>query len=48
MVDDAFGSFVRGVSVHDSYARLISVHGTHNLLIEKNVGFRIAGHGIFL
>jgi hypothetical protein len=48
MAGEVPNSFVRGISVHNSYARLLTIHGTHYLLVEKNVGFRIQGHNIFV
>jgi len=41
-------SFVRGISVHMSYARVLTIHGTHYLLVEKNVGYHVEGHNIFI
>lgn len=41
-------SFVRGVAVHDSYARFIAIHKTDFILFEKNVGCSIFGHNVFL
>ncbi len=41
-------SFVRGISVHDSYARVLTIHATHYLLVQKNVGYRVHGHNIFI
>src|SRR5215475_5794144 len=41
-------AFIRDNSIHDSMTRWIVVHGTHNLLIERNVGFKSIGHGFYL
>lgn len=41
-------SYVRGISVHHSKARVLTIHGTHRLLVEKNVGYFVKGHNIFL
>ena len=41
-------SYVRGISVHHSKARVLTIHGTHQLTVEKNVGYFVKGHNIFL
>lgn len=41
-------SFVRGLAVHHSLARVLTIHGTHYLLVEKNVGYNVRGHNIFI
>ena len=41
-------SFVRGIAVHHSFARVLTIHGTHYLLVEKNVGYHVEGHNIFV
>lgn len=41
-------SYVYGNSIHDSYARCVTIHGTHYLRVENNVGFNAKGHGIFM
>ena len=41
MAGDVPKSYVRGISVHHSIARVITIHGTHYLLVEKSVGYRV-------
>jgi hypothetical protein len=48
MAGEVPNSFVRGLSVHHSHARVLTIHGTHYLLVEKNVGFYVKGHNIFV
>lgn len=48
MAGDIPTSFARGNAVHDSHARVITIHGVHNLLVEKNVGYRVHGHNYFV
>lgn len=48
MAGEVPNSYVRGISVHHSFARVLTVHGTHHLLVEKNVGYHVKGHSIFL
>ncbi|KAL4484574.1 hypothetical protein ABPG74_019751 [Tetrahymena malaccensis] len=48
MVGDVSGSIVEGNAVHDSFARVLTIHATHYLHVKNNVGFNCAGHNIFL
>ena len=48
MMGDVPDSFSRGNAVHDSFARLTTVHGVHYLTVEHNVGYKIHGHNIFV
>jgi hypothetical protein len=48
MNGDVSDSYVIGNSVHDSYARVLTLHGVHYLTVESNVGHLIQGHSIFL
>ena len=47
-IDDASESFAIGNAVHESYARVIAIHDTHFLTVQKNVGFRVYGHMYFI
>ena len=40
-------SYLRNSSIHHSYNRCVTVHGTNGLLIKNNVCFDHAGHGFF-
>jgi cell migration-inducing and hyaluronan-binding protein len=42
------GQFIRNSSIRNSYQRCVSVHGTHEALVENNVCFNHFGHGFFL
>jgi cell migration-inducing and hyaluronan-binding protein len=48
MAGEVPNSFVRGLAVHHSHARVLTIHGTHYLLVEKNVGYNVHGHNIFI
>ena len=48
MMGEVDGMFIRGVSVHHTFNRGTTIHGTHNLLLEWNVYYRTMGHTIFL
>ena len=42
------GSSVIGASIWDSHNRWITIHGTDDLVIRDNVGYKSVGHGYFL
>jgi len=42
------GCYFRDSSVHQSYYRCISIHGTHNIFVSENVGFDITGFCYYL
>ena len=35
-------------SIHDSYSRFVTVHGTHEATVKDVVGYNCNGHGFFL
>ena len=41
-------SSVVGNAVHHSYARVLTIHATDFLMVEKNVGYHVKGHNIFI
>lgn len=41
-------SYVKGNSIHDTYQRCVTVHGTHELLVQGNVGYHSVGHCFFI
>jgi hypothetical protein len=48
LVGDANGQYVRNASIHDTYNRCVTVHGTNNVLVENNVTYNTVGHCFFL
>lgn len=48
MAGDVPTSFARGNAVHDSHARVITIHGVHYLTVEDNVGYKVHGHNYFI
>ncbi len=42
------GQYIRNSSIHDTFNRCVTVHGTHNLRIENNVTYNTVGHCFFL
>jgi hypothetical protein len=45
---DVQGQYIRNSSVHHSYQRCITVHGTLNSVVHNNVCYDHYGHGFFL
>lgn len=45
--EGAEGQYVEGVSVHSSYQKGATIHGTSNIRYEDNVIFDHVGHGLF-
>lgn len=45
---DGTGQYVKNSSIHDTYNRCVTVHGTNNLLVQNNVTFNTVGHCFFL
>ena len=48
IVGDAKGQYFENSSIHDTYSRCLTVHGTNDLLIENNVTYNNVGHCFFL
>jgi hypothetical protein len=42
------GQYVENSSIHDTYSRCVTVHGTNNVRVENNVTFNTVGHCFFL
>lgn len=45
--DAAMQSWVKGCSIHHSFQRAVTIHGTHRVLLENNVAYDIMGHTYF-
>lgn len=41
-------TFVKDSSIHDSMTRWITLHGTHDVTLARNVGFKSIGHGYYI
>ena len=48
LVGDAKGQYIKNASIHDTYNRCVTVHGTNFLRVENNVTYNIVGHCFFL
>jgi cell migration-inducing and hyaluronan-binding protein len=42
------GQYIKNASIHDTYSRCVTVHGTDNLLIQNNVTYNTVGHCFFV
>jgi len=48
IIGDGQGQYIRNSSIHDTYSRCVTVHGTNNVRVENNVTFNNVGHCFFL
>src|ERR1700691_2260932 len=48
LIGDAQGQYIKNASIHDTYNRCVTVHGTNFLHVENNVTYNIVGHCFFL
>ena len=42
------GQYIRNASIHDTFNRCVTVHGTNKVRVENNVTYNIVGHCFFL
>jgi len=48
VLGEGAGQYVRNSSIHDTYNRCVTVHGTNDLKIENNVTYNTVGHCFFM
>ncbi|HEX5285174.1 MAG TPA: G8 domain-containing protein [Bryocella sp.] len=48
LIGDAQGQYIKNSSLHDTYNRCVTVHGTNFLDVENNVTYNTVGHCFFL
>ncbi|AKH44323.1 cell migration-inducing and hyaluronan-binding protein [Altererythrobacter atlanticus] len=48
LIGEGAGQYVRNSSIHDTFSRCVTVHGTNNLLVEGNVTYNTVGHCFFM
>ena len=48
MVGNAEGAYIENSSVHDSYQRCYTLHGTFGMRLENNVAYNSIGHCYYL
>ena len=41
---DVSQSYVKGCAIHRSFNRAVTMHGVHNLVVERNVIYNIRGN----
>ncbi|MEO2048002.1 MAG: G8 domain-containing protein [Pirellulales bacterium] len=45
---DRTGDFVKNTSIHRAFNRALTIHASHNILVEQTVAYDHIGHGYFL
>ncbi len=48
ILGEGAGQYIEDSSIHDTYNRCVTVHGTNDLLVENNVTYNTVGHCFFL
>ncbi len=48
LVGDGKGQYIKNASIHDTFNRCVTVHGTNDLQVENNVTYNTVGHCFFL
>jgi|GEM_PF-127336 len=48
ILGDGDGQYIENSSIHDTYSRCVTVHGTNNLRIQNNVTYNTVGHCFFM
>ena len=48
LVGEGKGQYIKNASIHDTYSRCVTVHGTNFLRVENNVTYNTVGHCFFL
>ena len=48
LIGEGQGQYIRNSSIHDTYSRCVTVHGTNNVQVENNVTYNTVGHCFFL
>ena len=48
ILGDADGQYIQNSSIHDTYSRCVTIHGSNNVLIKNNVTYNTVGHCFFM
>jgi len=48
LAGDGQDQYIENSSIHDTYSRCVTVHGTNNVRVENNVTYNTVGHCFFL
>jgi hypothetical protein len=39
-----YQQYIRGCAIHNTYNRAVTIHGTHQAILQDNVAYNILGH----
>ncbi len=48
LVGEAKGQYIENSSIHDTYSRCVTIHGTNDVRVQNNVTYNTVGHCFFL
>src|SRR5690348_7903262 len=48
LVGEGQGQYIKNSSIHDTYSRCVTVHGTNHVRVQNNVAYNTVGHCYFL
>ena len=48
ILGDGQGQYIENSSIHDTYSRCVTIHGTNNVRIQNNVTYNTVGHCYFM
>ena len=48
ILGDGQGQYIQNSSIHDTYSRCVTVHGTNDVRVQNNVTYNTVGHCFFL
>ena len=48
LIGEGEGQYIKNASIHDTFSRCVTVHGTNNLQVENNVTYNTIGHCFFM
>ena len=48
IIGEGQGQYIQNSSIHDSYSRCVTVHGTNDVRVQNNVTYNTVGHCFFL
>lgn len=48
LVNEGRGQYIKNSSIHNTFSRCVTLHGTNNVRVENNVAFDNVGHCYFL
>ncbi len=48
LAEDGANQYLKDCVINNSFNRAITIHGTHNTVVDRNVAIKHIGHGLFL